>query len=174
MHINNGWLTLAERILSPNIDDRPEGTAIDLLVIHNISLPPNQFGGGHIAELFTNCLNPAADDYFAEICGLKVSAHLLIDRLGAITQFAPFTQRAWHAGVSQFSGRERCNDFSIGIELEGLEHHPFEGAQYERLRQLIWSIQAAYPTVGDVVGHSDIAPGRKEDPGRAFRWEFFD
>jgi len=172
MHINNGWLTLAERILSPNIDDRPEGTAIDLLVIHNISLPPNQFGGGHIAELFTNCLNPAADDYFAEICDLKVSAHLLIDRLGAITQFAPFTQRAWHAGVSQFSGRERCNDFSIGIELEGADHIPYTDHQYDVLAAVTKALQTEYPNLKNdkIVGHSDIAPGRKTDPGEAFDW----
>lgn len=170
----NGWLRSAQRIDSPNFGPRPINSVVDLVVIHSISLPPGEYGGDFVSQLFTNQLAWDAHPYFQQIRGAEVSAHFFIRRDGHLIQFVSTLDRAWHAGQSEWNGRGNCNDFSIGIELEGLEHHPFEGVQYERLRQLIWSIQAAYPTVGDVVGHSDIAPGRKEDPGRAFRWEFFD
>ncbi|MGB0449730.1 MAG: 1,6-anhydro-N-acetylmuramyl-L-alanine amidase AmpD [Porticoccaceae bacterium] len=143
------------------------------MVIHNISLPPNQFGGGYIEQFFTNCLDPGADEYFASICDLKVSSHLLIDRLGNITQFAPFTVRAWHAGVSQFDSRENCNDFSIGIEMEGADNIAYTDRQYEVLASVTSAICAEYPriTAERIVGHSHIAPGRKTDPGEAFNWD---
>ena len=173
MQIDNGWLSSATQMPSPNIDQRPDVGDINLLVIHNISLPPNQFGGPHIRELFTNCLGPAGDDYFAEICHLRVSSHLLIDRLGHITQFASFDQRAWHAGVSQFDGRDNCNDFSIGIEMEGADHILYTERQYEVLASVTQLLLKHYPRLNRdrIVGHSDIAPGRKTDPGEAFEWQ---
>ena len=172
MQINNGWLCPASEVPSPNIDSRPDATDISLLVIHNISLPPNQFGGGYISQFFTNCLDPNADEYFAQICDLKVSSHLLIDRQGNITQFAPFSARAWHAGVSQFSGRENCNDFSIGIEMEGADDIAYTDAQYEVLAAVTELLCKQYPLITEnrIVGHSHIAPGRKTDPGQAFDW----
>jgi AmpD protein len=172
MHIKNGWLNSATQMPSPNIDQRPDVADISLLVIHNISLPPNQFGGGYIGQFFTNCLNPDDHDYFAGICQLKVSSHLLIDRLGEITQFAGFDQRAWHAGVSQFDGRENCNDFSIGIEMEGADHIPYTEVQYQVLAEVTDLLLQAHPLLSAerIVGHSDIAPGRKTDPGEAFDW----
>lgn len=167
-----GWLHPAHHCPSPNFNERPPGCAIELLVIHNISLPPGQFGGGHVAELFTNTLDCNAHPAFAELAGLQVSAHLLIERSGAVTQFVPFTARAWHAGVSRFQGRDNCNDFSIGIELEGTDTTPYTDAQYERLAQVTVRLRRAYPGIvpAHVVGHSDIAPGRKSDPGPAFDW----
>ena len=132
MRIDQGWLSTATALASPNADPRPDKSDISLLVIHNISLPPGQFGGGHVAELFTNTLDPNTHPYFAEIANLKVSAHLLIDREGVVIQFVPFDQRAWHAGVSAFAGRPACNDFSIGIELEGTDTDPYTHLQYER------------------------------------------
>lgn len=154
---------------SPNHDERPPGAQIELLVIHNISLPPGEFGGSAIIELFTNRLDPAAHPYYATIADRRVSAHFLIRRDGETIQFVPCGNRAWHAGASEWRGRGRCNDFSIGIELEGSDEMPFEDAQYEALAELILALRARYP-VADVAGHSDIAPGRKTDPGPHFDW----
>lgn len=167
---HDGWLESARRIESPNCDDRPEGMAVDLVVIHNISLPPGRFGGEGIVELFTNRLDPAADPYYETIKDLRVSAHFLIRRDGEIVQFVSCDQRAWHAGQSSWNGRERCNDFSIGIELEGTDDLPFTAAQYDRLNKLVPALRARYPIAG-VTGHSDIAPDRKTDPGPCFEWE---
>jgi AmpD protein len=175
MSIDQGWLSTATTLASLNADLRPDESDISLLVIHNISLPPGQFGGGHVAELFTNTLDPNVHSYFAEIADLKVSAHLLIDRDGVVTQFVPFDRRAWHAGVSEFDGRSACNDFSIGIELEGTDTQSYTGAQYIQLAAVTNRLLAEYPalTVERIVGHCDIAPGRKTDPGLAFDWAYF-
>ena len=175
MHIDQGWLSTATALASPNTDPRPDKSDISLLVIHNISLPPGQFGGGHVAELFTNTLDPNTHPYFAEIASLKVSAHLLIDRGGVVIQFVPFDQRAWHAGVSAFAGRPACNDFSIGIELEGTDTDPYTHLQYECLVKTTQCLIAEYPALSSerVAGHSDIAPDRKTDPGPAFDWARF-
>ena len=154
---------------SPNHDERPPGSEISLVVLHSISLPPGEYGGDSIERLFTNCLDPEAHPYFREVCGLKVSAHFLVRRDGSVIQFVPVERRAWHAGVSSWRGRERCNDFSVGIELEGTDDLPYEDAQYVTLRALVAALRARYP-IEDVVGHSDIAPGRKTDPGIAFDW----
>lgn len=174
MHIDihSGLLDVARQVPSPNCDARPAGTKIDLLVIHNISLPPGCFGGDAIDCFFTNTLDVDADPFYSEISELRVSAHLLIQRDGAIVQYVPFTQRAWHAGVSCFAGRECCNDYSIGIELEGTDELPYEAIQYQVLRQLIDLLVQVYPSIRQdrIVGHSDIAPGRKTDPGPAFDW----
>jgi AmpD protein len=156
-------------VASPNCDERPAGSAIDLLVVHAISLPPGEFGGSEIEALFTNTLDPAAHPYFAGLAGLKVSAHFLIQRDGAILQFVPCGKRAWHAGASSWRGRERCNDFSIGVELEGTDEVPFEDAQYGALAALTDAVARAYP-LAHVAGHSDVAPGRKTDPGPCFDW----
>jgi AmpD protein len=166
------WLPGVDRRPSPNCDARPDGVKVDLLVIHNISLPPGEFGGHWIEDLFTNRLDPSAHPYFAEIADLQVSAHLLLHRDGTAIQFVPLEQRAWHAGVSSFCDRERCNDFSIGIELEGSDDTPFSHAQYEALCGLTREIQQRFPaiTAERIVGHSDIAPGRKTDPGPCFDW----
>jgi AmpD protein len=167
------WLEEARRQPSPNCDDRPAGTPIDLLVVHAISLPPGQFGGFHIDALFTNGLDPRAHPYFESVCALRVSAHVLINRSGEITQYVPFHRRAWHAGESCFQGRSRCNDFSIGIELEGTEETPYESVQYLQLAQVARLLMSAYPgiTPARIVGHCDIAPQRKTDPGPAFDWQ---
>jgi AmpD protein len=162
-------------LASPHCDARPpvdEGGEVSLLVIHNISLPPGEFGGGFIDELFLGRLEATAHPYFAGIAHLKVSAHACIFRDGAATQYVPTTQRAWHAGVSRFAGRERCNDFSIGIELEGTDERPFTDAQYATLTAMTRAVLAAHPliTPARIVGHSDIAPGRKTDPGPGFDW----
>jgi AmpD protein len=154
---------------SPNADDRPETANIELLVIHAISLPPGQFGGAGIECLFSNTLDPSEHPYYASIAGLRVSAHVLIRRDGRLLQFVPFIRRAWHAGASVWRGRERCNDFSIGIELEGCDDMPFADDQYHVLAQLIEALKSRYP-ISEVVGHSDIAPGRKTDPGPCFDW----
>lgn len=159
----------ATQLPSPNHDERPPGTTIDLVVIHNISLPPGEFGGDGVIELFTNRLEPQAHPYYATIHQLRVSSHFFIRRDGALIQFVPCTKRAWHAGVSQWQGRERCNDFSLGIELEGDDYSPFADAQYATLNALLVALKAAYPIAG-VTGHSDIAPGRKTDPGPFFDW----
>lgn len=166
------WLPGARHEPSPNADERPAPAGIDLLVIHNISLPPGEFGGGWIRDLFLNRLDPAAHPYFAEIAALEVSAHLLVRRTGEVIQFVALDRRAWHAGLSQFCGRERCNDFSIGIELEGSDDTPFSDAQYGQLERLTRQIRAHYPAIGAdrIVGHADIAPGRKTDPGPYFDW----
>lgn len=170
-----GRLSRARWLPSPNHDERPEGSGISLLVIHNISLPPDEFGGGWIDDLFLNRLDYSAHPYFEGLRELKVSAHCCIFRDGSLTQYVPFDKRAWHAGKSQFQGRERCNDFSIGIELEGCDTKPFTKAQYERLLRVTRALQSAYPqlTTDRIVGHSDIAPGRKTDPGPHFDWTFF-
>lgn len=164
-----GWVAGCERIVSPNCDARPDGEAPVLVVVHAISLPPDCFGGDGIARLFTNTLDPSAHPYFAEICGLRVSAHFLIRRDGGCVQFVPVLLRAWHAGVSCWRGRERCNDFSIGIELEGCDALPFEEIQYRRLAQLVDVLATEFP-IEAVVGHAEIAPGRKTDPGPHFDW----
>ena len=157
---------------SPNKDTRPKPTLIDLIVIHSISLPPGQYGGDAIENFFQNKLDKTQHPYFEEIHTLKVSSHILIKRSGEIVQFVPFNERAWHAGQSNYQGRECCNDFSIGIELEGSDCDQFEKAQYQQLTQLITALQAAYPSISDnITGHSDIAPGRKTDPGTGFNWE---
>jgi AmpD protein len=164
-----GWLPAVSRTPSPNFDARPPGAAVELIVIHAISLPPDEFGGPGVIELFTNCLDPAVHPYFRSICGLKVSAHFLIRRDGELIQFVSCADRAWHAGVSSWRGRAACNDFSIGIELEGCDTIAFTDAQYRALAVLIDELRVRYPIV-DVVGHSDIAPGRKTDPGPCFDW----
>ncbi|MBL0168885.1 MAG: 1,6-anhydro-N-acetylmuramyl-L-alanine amidase AmpD [Propionivibrio sp.] len=166
----DGWMSAARRIDSPNNDDRPAGEAISLVVVHAISLPPAQFGSDDIARLFTNSLDPEAHPYFSAISALRVSAHFLIRRDGVLIQFVSCLRRAWHAGESSWNGRERCNDFSIGIELEGCDELPFEEAQYLRLVDLIQSLCTCFP-IAAVVGHSDIAPGRKTDPGQCFDWQ---
>jgi AmpD protein len=165
----DGLLEGVRFIASPNCDARPADAQVELIVIHNISLPPGEFGGPGIVDLFLNRLDPASHAYYAGIAPLRVSAHFLIRRDSEIIQFVPCAQRAWHAGVSQWRGRERCNDFSVGIELEGADEIPFEEAQYGELVRLIGVLKAHYPIV-DVTGHSDIAPGRKTDPGMAFDW----
>jgi len=171
----DGWLASARRQPSPNCDERPPGVDIDLLVIHAISLPPGAFGGEGVERLFTNRLDPDAHPFFRTIQGLRVSAHLFIRRDGALYQFVPLHQRAWHAGESSFAGRERCNDFSVGIELEGTDEHPYSPAQYRRLGQTAAAVMAACPgiTRERIAGHADIAPGRKTDPGPAFDWRRF-
>jgi AmpD protein len=170
--IQHGWLRGARRSPSPNQDPRPPGMRPDLLVIHNISLPPGEYGGPWIEDLFLNRLDPDAHPYFAEIAALKVSAHLLIRRDGELIQFVPFDQRAWHAGASCHQGRAACNDFSIGIELEGSDDEPFSDIQYRRLAAVTRVLLNAYPEINSerIVGHSDIAPGRKTDPGPHFEW----
>lgn len=157
---------------SPNHDARPDGAAIDAVVIHNISLPPGQFGGQHVDALFCNCLDAGAHPYFAGIADLRVSAHLLIERDGSLVQFVPLTQRAWHAGQSALHGRTAWNDFSVGIELEGADTVPFDDRQYATLGAVLDTLLAQYPAIRPemIVGHSDIAPGRKTDPGPAFDW----
>lgn len=164
-----GLIKEARLIASPNCDDRPPGCAVDLLVIHHISLPPGEFGGAGIVQLFTNAIDPAAHPYFETLAGTRVSAHFLIRRDGKLLQFVPCAKRAWHAGESSWKGRSRCNDFSIGIELEGTGDAPFTPPQYRRLAALTRALQARYP-IRDIVGHSDIAPGRKTDPGPHFDW----
>ncbi|MBS1231057.1 MAG: ampD [Proteobacteria bacterium] len=166
---DDGWFGAAQRIDSPNFDDRPEGESVSLVVVHAISLPPSKFGSDDISRLFTNTLDPHAHPYFSAISAVRVSAHFLIRRDGALLQFVSCQQRAWHAGASSWNGRSRCNDFSIGIELEGCDELPFEDAQYLQLTALIESLRTIYPVVA-VVGHADIAPGRKTDPGPCFDW----
>ncbi len=169
----SGWLLDVRRVPSPNCDERPVGTEIDLLVIHGISLPPGGFGGPSIDQFFTNTLDPGAHPYFEEIAHIKASAHVLIQRNGILTQYVPFHRRAWHAGDSCFSGRVACNDFSIGIELEGCDDKNYEAAQYEALIPLTKLLMGLWPgiTKNRIVGHCDIAPQRKTDPGHTFDWE---
>ncbi len=168
----DGWFTHCERLPSPNCDARPPETAIDLLVIHAISLPPRRYGGPHIADLFLNRLDHAADPYFEQLVGLRVSAHFVIARDGLTQQYVSIRERAWHAGVSSFQGRSACNDFSIGIELEGCDEDPFTAAQYAALVPLSAALLSACPalTPERIVGHSDIAPSRRTDPGPCFDW----
>ena len=167
------WIAEAKRCISPNQDTRPDQATVDLLVIHNISLPPGNFGGPWIQDLFLNDLDTAVHPYFASIAGLCVSSHFLIRRDGELLQFVPMSNRAWHAGTSCFDGREACNDFSIGIELEGSDDTPFTHAQYLQLAKLAKQIMLTYPAITSerIVGHSDIAPGRKTDPGPFFDWQ---
>lgn len=160
---------MARRVPSPNFDSRPASVSVQLVVVHAISLPPGEFGGSGIVQLFTNCLDPTAHPYFSQIQGLRVAAHFLICRDGELIQFVSCNQRAWHAGVSSWRGRENCNDFSIGIELEGCDQIPFEDAQYLTLNLLLAALDRRYP-IEAVVGHSDVAPGRKTDPGPCFDW----
>lgn len=171
--LHNGLACRARHVASPNCDERPADAIVDLVVIHGISLPPGRFGGPWIDALFTNTLDPAAHPYFEQLRGLRVSSHLLIRRRGELVQYVPLHRRAWHAGVSRFEERERCNDFSIGIELEGEDHRPYTEAQYRRLMGLLRAIMAAYPAVtpARIVGHCHIAPERKSDPGPAFNWQ---
>jgi N-acetyl-anhydromuramoyl-L-alanine amidase len=181
MHRNNlrfhiddtGWAADAIHLPSPNCDQRGERVAVSLLVIHNISLPPGRFGGPYIADLFLNRLDVSVDPYFEQLESLRVSAHFLIRRDGTVVQFVSTRDRAWHAGASSFCGQERCNDFSIGIELEGTDFVPFEDAQYVSLASLTEALKRAHP-LQDVTGHEHIAPGRKTDPGPFFEWSRYE
>lgn len=164
-----GVVAAARQVASPNCDRRPADDAVTLLVVHNISLPPGVFGGDAIVRLFTNTLDATAHPYFATLAGLRVSSHFLIRRDGELLQFVPCTRRAWHAGESAWRGRTRCNDFSIGIELEGTDTTPYEAAQYTTLARLSKLLLRHYP-IADIAGHEDVAPGRKSDPGPAFDW----
>ena len=168
----SGWLQSVRRVVSPNCDARLTGCQAELIVIHGISLPPGRYGGGWVDRLFTNTLPAEAHPYFQTIQSLRVSAHVFIERDGGLTQYVSFNQRAWHAGASQWCGREACNDFSIGIELEGADDEPYDPRQYPALAALIRALQQAYPGLasGAIAGHSDIAPGRKCDPGTRFDW----
>lgn len=167
--LDGGWIPSARRVRSPNRDARPAGTTIDLAIVHSISLPPGRYGGDAIERLFTNTLDWDAHPYYDGIRGLRVSSHWLVRRDGELVQFVPVGERAWHAGVSSWRGRERCNDFSLGIELEGLEGERFEEAQYGTLERLLRTLGAALP-LRTVVGHEHVAPGRKIDPGPGFDW----
>ncbi|WP_026375956.1 1,6-anhydro-N-acetylmuramyl-L-alanine amidase AmpD [Aestuariibacter salexigens] len=172
MHVINHRLTDARFLSSPHYSDRPADAQVSLLVLHNISLPPGQFGGDYIDDLFMGQLNKDAHPYFADIHHLRVSAHLLIKRDGAITQYVPFDKAAWHAGLSSFQGQPRCNEYSIGIELEGTDDSGYTNHQYHALLAASRQIVQHYPrtTLGRIVGHSDIAPSRKTDPGVGFDW----
>lgn len=164
-----GWVRGARRVPSANCDDRPAGTVVSLVVLHSISLPRGVYGGDAIERLFTNRLDPAAHASFAGLAGLRVSAHFLVRRTGALLQFVPLSARAWHAGASVWRGRARCNDYSVGIELEGTDDGEFEPAQYQRLAGLIEQLRERLP-LRAIAGHSDVAPGRKADPGARFDW----
>jgi AmpD protein len=170
--IDSGLMRGVRQIASPNRDARPPGVAADLIVVHGISLPPGEFGGPWIDRLFANTLPAEVHPYFAEVAALRVSSHLAVARDGAVTQYVKFTERAWHAGQSNYRGREACNDFSVGVELEGTDMLPYEPAQYGALAEIVAALCAAYPRLSPdrLVGHSDIAPGRKTDPGPAFDW----
>ena len=174
MHLDRstGWFTDVTQCPSPNCNSRPDGAAVSLLVIHNISLPPGEFGSGKVQQFFQNALDPHEHPFFESIRTLKVSAHLFIERTGAVTQFVSLHDRAWHAGVSSFEGREGCNDFSIGIELEGTDTLPYTDAQYAALGTLTQAIRRLWPAITPqrIQGHADIAPTRKTDPGPAFDW----
>ena len=165
----DGLLPQARYIASPNCDERPPGAAITLLVVHSISLPPGQYGGDAIERLFTNRLDPAAHPYFRDIATLKLSSHFLVRRDGELLQFVPVQRRAWHAGASCWRGRSRCNDFSVGVELEGVEESAFEDIQYARLNELLRALRGSLP-LNDIAAHSDVAPDRKTDPGAHFDW----
>ena len=169
MSAPGGWIAGARRVESSNCDERPAGEAITLLVVHSISLPPGEYGGDWIERFFTNRLDPGAHPYFREVHEMKVSAHFLVRRDGALVQFVPLQRRAWHAGASIWRGRERCNDFSIGVELEGTDDTPFEALQYETLAGLVHELRRAVP-LREIAAHSDVAPARKTDPGARFEW----
>ncbi len=170
-----GLIADARQVLSPNCDDRPDGCQPDLIIIHGISLPPGEFGGPYIDQFFTNCLAQDEHEYFSEIIGLRVSAHLVIRRDGELVQYVPVHRRAWHAGESCFERRHACNDYSVGIELEGVDDELYEDTQYSKLAALVAALLKAYPSLSSqrIVGHSDVSPGRKTDPGPAFDWEYF-
>jgi N-acetyl-anhydromuramoyl-L-alanine amidase len=173
--VTSGRLLPARQVESPNCDDRPSGQAPELIVVHGISLPPGEFGGPWIEALFTNSLPPDAHPYFKAVAGLRVSSHLLVRRGGELVQFVPFHRRAWHAGASQWRGRPGCNDYSVGIELEGTDASAYTNSQYRALAEAVAALCRAYPALSTarVVGHSDVAPGRKTDPGIAFDWPMF-
>lgn len=174
MQLQQGWIDEARKVASPHFNARPDNEAPSLLVIHNISLPPGEFGGPWIDALFTGTLDPEAHPYFADIHQLRVAAHCLIRRDGEVVQYVPFDQRAWHAGVSCYQGRENCNDFSVGIELEGTDEIPYTDAQYQSLVRVAQLLMQHYPlSLTSITGHSDIAPVRKTDPGPAFDWQRF-
>ncbi len=175
MHMHNGWIDAARHCPSPNFNQRPAYSQIDLLVIHCISLPPREYGGQAIEAFFCNRLNPDDHPYFSGIFELKVAAHFLIRRDGEVVQFVSCDERAWHAGESYFCGRDNCNDFSIGVELEGHDDDLYTGEQYAALARLTHCLQQTYPGITSerIVGHEDIAPGRKTDPGPGFDWEAF-
>lgn len=175
LDLERGLIEEAQFVSSPNCDDRPANTTINLLVIHAISLPPGEFGGPWVTDLFTNSLDPAAHPYFQEIKALQVSCHLFIRRDGSLLQFVPLSKRAWHAGESCYQGLEKCNDFSIGIELEGDDDVPYEKTQYKILSEVASQLIRYYPaiTLERIVGHCDISPGRKTDPGSMFDWAYF-
>ena len=170
-----GLLADARQVLSPNCDDRPNGCQPDLIIIHGISLPPGEFGGPYIDQFFTNCLAQDEHEYFSEIVGLRVSAHLVIRRDGELVQYVSVHRRAWHAGESCFERRHACNDYSVGIELEGVDDEHYEDTQYSKLAALVAALLKAYPSLSSqrIVGHSDVSSGRKTDPGPAFDWEHF-
>jgi N-acetyl-anhydromuramoyl-L-alanine amidase len=170
--VESGLMQGVRQIVSPNRDLRPPGVEADLIVVHGISLPPGEYGGAWIDRLFTNTLPAEVHPYFAEVCSLRVSSHVVVGREGAVTQYVKFTERAWHAGKSVYQGREACNDFSVGIELEGTDTTPYEDAQYGALAEVVAALCAAYPGLSPdrLVGHSDISAGRKTDPGPAFDW----
>jgi AmpD protein len=170
--VAEGWFASARRVPSANCDSRPAGSEISLAVLHSISLPRGRYGSDAIERLFTNRLDPAAHPSFADLAGLRVSSHFLIRRGGELLQFVPLQLRAWHAGASRWRGRERCNDFSVGIELEGIDDGRFAAAQYESLVVLLKKLQAVLP-LREVAAHSDVAPGRKSDPGPQFDWARF-
>ncbi len=176
MHIDidSGWMRDVARVPSPNRDARPPGVQAELIVVHGISLPPGEFGGPWIDQLFTNALPADGHEYFATIAALRVSSHLSVRRNGAVTQYVGFAERAWHAGKSSFCGRGACNDFSIGVELEGADTLAYDHRQYRVLADVVAVLCATYPSLSPlrVVGHSDIAPGRKTDPGPAFDWPY--
>ncbi|WP_348766424.1 1,6-anhydro-N-acetylmuramyl-L-alanine amidase AmpD [uncultured Salinisphaera sp.] len=175
LSIDNGWLVPARRLVSPNQDARPADASVDTLVVHGITLPPGRFGHGQVDALFTNTLDVSRAAFYREIAHLRVSAHVLIERTGAITQYVGFDDRAWHAGQSCFDGRTRVNDFAVGIELEGTDDCPYTPAQYRALAATGAALMRAYPmlTRARMVGHSDIAPERKTDPGPAFDWALY-
>lgn len=172
LDLRTGILTSAKYVASPNCDARPENVPVDVLVVHSISLPPGHYGGPFIEQFFCNCLDPVQHEYFSEICHLKVSSHFLIRRAGELLQFVPTHLRAWHAGQSHFNNRTNVNDFSVGVELEGTNDELYADAQYDKLTQLTRALMSAYPGIrtSTLVAHSDIAPGRKTDPGQHFDW----
>jgi N-acetyl-anhydromuramoyl-L-alanine amidase len=172
---NKQWLNAVRQLPSPNCDERPQGCVIDAVIIHGISLPPNQYGGPYIDRLFSNTLDPEEHPYFAEIQDLRVSSHLLVNRPGEVTQYVPFESRAWHAGKSSLLGRENCNDFAIGIELEGCDDEEYAPRQYEIATSLVKLLMQNFKSITRerVVGHCHVSPGRKTDPGEAFKWQYF-
>lgn len=174
LSVDGDWISEARRLPSPNCDNRPAGCVISLIVVHSISLPPGEYGAHWIDDLFSNRLDARAHPYFTGIVDLKVSSHVLIRRDGELVQYVPFSRRAWHAGRSNYRGRVACNDYAVGIELEGQDDEAYKGVQYQRLADLIIALRSQYPDIANdaIVGHCDIAPGRKTDPGDAFDWTY--